>query len=186
MKETETSESIHASSGTTVTAKPQKPLFKRWWFWTIIVVIAISIIGGRGSGSTSTAPATDTSSKVSTASNDNASANSVPTKEVPSIPTEYLNALAQAETYSSQMHMSKKGLYAQLTSEYGGQFPADAAQYAVDNVNADWNANALAQAKDYQATMNMSKNAVYDQLISEYGGQFTADEAQYAVDHLDD
>lgn len=31
--------------------------------------------------------------------------------------------------------MSKKGIYDQLTSEYGEAFPADAAQYAVDNLD---------------------------------------------------
>ena len=81
--------------------------------------------------------------------------------------------------------MSKAGLYDQLTSEYGGQFTAAAAQYAVDNIKADWKANALAQAKEYQDTMSMSPAAIYDQLISEYGGQFTKEEAQYAIDHLE-
>lgn len=98
---------------------------------------------------------------------------------------EYQNALRKAETYSKTMHMSKKAIYNQLTSEYGESF-ADAAQYAIDNLNADYKANALAKAKTYQQTMSMSKNAIYDQLVSEYGEQFTAEEAQYAIDHLDD
>lgn len=100
--------------------------------------------------------------------------------------TEYINALAKAEMYSKTMFMSKQGIYDQLTSEYGEKFPADAAQYAIDNMTADWNANALQKAKTYQKTMSMSKSAVYDQLISEYGEKFTKEEAQYAIDHLDD
>ena len=99
---------------------------------------------------------------------------------------EYINALKKAESYSRTMHMSKKAIYDQLTSEYGEQFPAEAAQYAIDNMTADWNANALEKAKSYQNTMHMSKSAIYDQLISEYGEQFTTEEAQYAIDHLDD
>lgn len=99
---------------------------------------------------------------------------------------EYTNALKKAESYSKNLHMSKKAIYDQLTSEYGEQFPADAAQYAIDNIIADWNANALAKAKSYQNTLHMSKSAIYDQLISEYGEQFTKAEAQYAIDHLDD
>jgi len=99
---------------------------------------------------------------------------------------EYKNALAQAETYSEMMNMSKDAIYDQLVSKYGGQFEKEAAQYAIDNIIADWNENALAQAKTYQETLNMSKNAIYDQLISKYGGQFTKSEAQYAIDHLDD
>lgn len=81
--------------------------------------------------------------------------------------------------------MSKAAIYDQLVSEYGGQFEADAAQYAIDNIEADWNANALASAKSYQETLHMSKADIYDQLISEYGGQFTEEEAQYAIDNLE-
>ncbi|MGN0034216.1 MAG: Ltp family lipoprotein [Coriobacteriales bacterium] len=95
------------------------------------------------------------------------------------------NALNKATSYANTMHMSKKGVYDQLTSEYGEGFPASAAQYAVDNVQADWNANALYKAKSYQDTMHMSRSRIYDQLTSEYGEQFTPDEAQYAIDHLD-
>ena len=81
--------------------------------------------------------------------------------------------------------MSKQAIYDQLTSEYGEQFSEDAAQYAIDNMEADWKANALEKAKDYQENMNMSKNAIYDQLTSEYGEKFTAEEAQYAIDNLE-
>lgn len=78
-------------------------------------------------------------------------------------------------------------IYEQLTSPYGEQFPADAAQYAIDNMTGvDWNANALAKAKDYYYTFSMSKSGVYEQLVSEYGEQFTESEAQYAIDHLED
>lgn len=80
--------------------------------------------------------------------------------------------------------MSKLGIYDQLTSEYGGQFTAEAAQYAIDNVQADWNANALASAKFYQDSMAMSPAAIHDQLTSEYGGQFTVEEADYAIANL--
>ena len=45
------------------------------------------------------------------------------------------------------MHLSKQGIYDQLTSEYGEKFTEDEAEYAVDNVDADWNENALAKAK---------------------------------------
>lgn len=80
--------------------------------------------------------------------------------------------------------MSKAGIYDQLTSEYGEKFSPEAAQYAVDNMTADWNANALAKAKSYQDTMNMSPAAIQDQLTSEYGEQFTPEQAAYAVANL--
>ena len=96
------------------------------------------------------------------------------------------NALKKAESYSNTMHMSKNGIYKQLTSEYGEGFTKEEAQYAIDNMKADWKANALAKAKSYQESMSMSKSAIYKQLTSEYGEGFTAEEAQYAIDHLDD
>lgn len=99
--------------------------------------------------------------------------------------TEYKNALKKAESYSDMMHMSKQGIYEQLTSEYGEKFPADAAQYAIDNMSANWKENALKKAKSYQESMSMSKSAIYDQLISQYGEKFTKEEAQYAIDNLD-
>ena len=84
------------------------------------------------------------------------------------------------------MHMSKQGIYDQLTSEYGDQFDVETAQYAIDNIKGDYLEAALKSAKNYQETMNMSKDAIYDQLTSEYGEKFTAEEAQYAIDNLDE
>ncbi len=107
-------------------------------------------------------------------------------KQEPDVPAEYKSALAKADSYANTQHMSKKGLYDQLTSEYGEQFSKEAAQYAVDNVETDWNANALAKAKSYQETQNMSPAAIRDQLVSEYGEQFTAAQADYAIKHLND
>ena len=98
--------------------------------------------------------------------------------------TEEKNALKKAESYSKTMHMSKQGIYNQLTSSVEG-FTKEAAQYAIDNIDADWNANALAKAKSYQQTMSMSKQGVYNQLTSTVEG-FTKEQAQYAIDHLDD
>lgn len=104
----------------------------------------------------------------------------------PALSHEYRNALESARVYSEMMNMSKKGIYDQLISEYGDKFPKDAAQYAIDNLDADWKKNALESAKTYSDEMHMSRQDIYDQLISEYGDQFTAEEAQYAIDHLYD
>jgi len=104
--------------------------------------------------------------------------------ETPTVPTDYVSALAQATLYSETLHLSKAGIYDQLVSEYGGKFAPEAAQYAIDNVQADWNANALATAKQYQETMSMSSEAIRDQLTSVYGSKFTPEEADYAVANL--
>lgn len=100
------------------------------------------------------------------------------------MPAEYRAALNKALEYANTMHMSKKGVYRQLTSDYGEKFTPEAAQYAVDNVRADWNANALAKAREYQSTMNMSPARIHDQLTSSYGEKFTEAEADYAIQHL--
>jgi hypothetical protein len=106
--------------------------------------------------------------------------------EVADVPPEYKSALRSGESYSELMHMSKAGIYGQLTSEYGDQFTPEAAQYAIDNMVADWNANALASAKSYQDLMAMSPAAIHDQLTSEYGDKFSPEEADYAILHLND
>lgn len=97
--------------------------------------------------------------------------------------TEEKNALKKAETYSDTLHMSKQGIYNQLTSSVEG-FTKEAAQYAIDNIEADWNKNALEKAKSYQTSMSMSSKAIYNQLTSSVEG-FTKSEAQYAIDNLD-
>ena len=83
------------------------------------------------------------------------------------------------------MHMSKQGIYDQLTSEYGEDFSKEAAQYAIDNLEADFKKNALEKARTYQESMAMSPNAIKEQLISEYGEKFTEEEAEYAIEHLE-
>ncbi|TDW28942.1 Ltp family lipoprotein [Cryobacterium psychrophilum] len=109
-----------------------------------------------------------------------------PEPVAPAVPAEYSSALVKATSYSKNMNMSKSGLYGQLTSEYGERFSPEAAQYGVDNVQADWNANALAKAKSYQENMAMSPESIREQLTSEYGEQFTAEEADFAIQHLND
>lgn len=181
----------------------KKPVYKKWWFWVIIVLAIVVVSGSFGSKDNKDNKENDKKSVTSTEKTPTKEAIKKETEkstEAPkesttekitekadsdNVPREYLNALEKAEIYSEHMHMSKKGIYDQLTSEYGEDFPEDAAQYAIDNIEADWNANALEKAKIYYEDMNMSKNAVYDQLTSEYGEQFTESEAQYAIDHLD-
>ena len=78
-----------------------------------------------------------------------------------------------------------KAIYDQLVSEYGENFPEEAAQYAIDNIEYDWKNNALESARSYQDLMDMSHAAIYDQLISDYGDKFTEEEAAYAVENLE-
>lgn len=157
----------------------------------ILIIFAIGVIGNAIGGND-----TKTISNNSSSVNVNAIQESKSTVDLEvetnnqanttTIPAEYKSALNKANSYANSMHMSKQGVYDQLVSEYGEKFSAPAAQYAIDNVKADWNANALVQAKTYQNSMNMSPASIYDQLISEYGEQFTQAEADYAIQHLND
>lgn len=95
-------------------------------------------------------------------------------------------ALNSAETYSDMMHMSKAGIYDQLTSSAGDKYPSDAAQYAVDNLETDYEENALKSAENYIDMMDMSDDELYNQLTSDAGDKFTEEEAQYAIDNIED
>lgn len=157
---------------------------------TVLAFIAIGIISsamGKSSGD-KTSPQTEAA--IKTIATDNANGNTEPTSvevssENTSIPSEYKSALKKAKTYGDVMHMSKGGIYNQLISEYGEKFSIEAAQYAVDNSEIDYNKNALNKAETYSQTMSMSKKGIYDQLVSENGEKFTPEEAQYAIDHIE-
>jgi hypothetical protein len=165
--------------------KASRPWFKKKRFLLPLIIVAIIIISsianaGKDKPSTTAAPSADASAAASAAP---APAKSTAPAE-PAVPTEYKSALKKAESYSETMHMSKAGIYQQLTSEFGEKFSPKAAQYAVDNLKADYNANALAKAKSYQETMSMSPEAIRQQLTSASGEKFTPAEADYAVKNL--
>lgn len=162
------SKKIVDENGNTYVQK--KPFYKRVWFW-IVVVILVLIVGGSIGGSKSN----DDTLKTSTSKSSSAK---------PKGTAQQLAALASAKNYATTMHMSKQGIYDQLTSQAGEKFDTADAQFAIDHVQADWNKNALEAAKNYRKTMNMSNDGIKQQLTSSAGDKFTDAEAQYAVDNL--
>lgn len=175
-------------------AKNKKPIYKRPWFVVIAFFVIVGAIRGLGNDdSTKTNSGTTGTGQEISQNQNKVEEKKVEEKKVEekvekkvedNVPTEYKSALRKAKSYADTMSMSKAGIYDQLTSEYGEKFTAEAAQYAIDNVQVDWKKNALEKAKSYQETMSMSPSAIYDQLISEHGEKFTAEEAKYAVDNL--
>ncbi|WP_237558267.1 MULTISPECIES: Ltp family lipoprotein [Erysipelothrix] len=105
-------------------------------------------------------------------------------KEKESVSVEFKNALIKGQQYADRMNMSERAIYDQLVSEYGENFPEDAAQYAIENIKADYNNNALEKAKTYQSRMSMSRDSIWEQLVSEHGENFTEDQANYALENL--
>ena len=154
----------------------------------ISVFFAVMFIFSDGSKESKNVETKNTNAEVETAvetKDTNAEKETTKTNEdkvEDNVPTEYKNALKTAKSYDKTSHMSKQGLYDQLISEFE-QFTPEEAQYAVDNVNANWKENALKTAKDYQEYGDMSTSAIYDQLTCEFE-QFTPEEAQYAIDNL--
>ncbi|MDK7742645.1 Ltp family lipoprotein [Helcobacillus massiliensis] len=106
-------------------------------------------------------------------------------KKQDDVPVEHRNALRSAQNYLDVMPMSKQALFDQLTSEHADKFSKEAAQYAIDNIDADWKENAAKEAKIYQDELAMSRDAIYELLVSEYDGKYTPEEAKYGVDQLD-
>ena len=162
------------------------------WHKTVKIIISVLVVAiaifSNGSEESKNVETKDTNAEVETTvetKDTNVEKETTKTdkdKTEDNVPTEYKNALKTAKSYDKTSHMSKQGLYDQLTSEFE-QFTPEAAQYAIDNVNADWKENALKTAKSYQEYADMSTSAIYDQLISEFE-QFTPEEAQYAIDNL--
>lgn len=100
----------------------------------------------------------------------------------------YDEAYRSAKDYLDSSPFSKKGLIAQLSSKYGGQFTEKQATKAVNklekNKEVDWKEQAVQAAKDYLDFSAFSRNELISQLSSEYGSQFTKEEATYAADKV--
>lgn len=84
-------------------------------------------------------------------------------------------AVMSAQAYVDTLGFSKDGLIEQLKFE---KFSQADAEYAAENVNADWNAEAVESAEGYMDLGGFSRASLIDQLIFE---QFTPEQAEYAV-----
>ncbi|MDN4473803.1 Ltp family lipoprotein [Demequina zhanjiangensis] len=94
-------------------------------------------------------------------------------------------AVEAAQSYLDYSAFSRAGLKGQLTSEYGEQFIAQRAEYAInyleENGLVDWNAEAVESAESYLAYSSFSRAELIRQLTSKYGEEFTQAQAEYAV-----
>lgn len=119
------------SSGSTPETSRKKSLWTRWWMIAIYVVLGIGIIAALANGGDdnaspagSSTPSASEKPKSQTNEGEKSSASTKPDQPTEKkIPTEYKSALRSAEVYSETMHMSKAGIYDQLTSEHGENSP---------------------------------------------------------------
>lgn len=144
-------------------------------------LIASSLLLAACGGTEETAK--KTSKKVEEVSKTTADTTKESTKEHKAPNGEAEKALNKAKTYSDIMFMSKKGIYNQLISQAGDKFKPEDAQWAVDNLKANYKKNALEKAKQYSEQQNMSKDAIKQQLTSQFDA-FTEAETQYAIKNL--
>ena len=95
-------------------------------------------------------------------------------------------ALETAELYA-QLDLSKAMIYDKLTRGPGnlftnyGRFTEEAAQYAVDHLECDWNENAVGMAEAIDSFENYSEATMRDELVGQ--GGFTEESADYAIEH---
>lgn len=71
-----------------------------------------------------------------------------------------------------------------MSSSAGDGYPKKDAEFAVNHVDADWNAEAVEAAEAYLETGRFSRQGLIDQLSSSAGDQFTEKQAVYAVDQV--
>src|SRR5699024_8102996 len=112
----------------------------------IVLVLIGSIVGGGDSDSNeaTTTESTTTESSSNESAEEKSTSESSESEES-DIPREYKNALKKAESYlGSAFHFSETGLRGQLEYE---EFPQDAIDYAMENVEADYNEQAEKAAK---------------------------------------
>ncbi len=95
-----------------------------------------------------------------------------------------MNALRSAEDYLSFKGFSKAGLIEQLSSEYGEGYEKADAEWAVEQLDVNWNEQAVRVAQDYLDMKGFSRSGLIEQLSSEYGEQFTVKQANYAADEV--
>jgi Host cell surface-exposed lipoprotein len=169
-------------------AKAKKPIYKRWWAIALAAAFVIGGISQAMGGGDDAQPVADksaASAPVKEKSEPNAEEAPAPKpKPVPPKPTMTVaqkEALEAAESYLESGHFSKKGLFDQLTSEYGEGFAKKDVTFALNHVKADYNAEAREAAESYLDSGHFSHNSLMDQLTSEYGAQFTKAQAAQAV-----
>lgn len=102
------------------------------------------------------------------------------------VPLEYTDALNQAAAHLADTPTSKQAEYNYLISENGGYYSPEAAQYAVDNVDADWQQNAVDLARMYRDDQGFDADLIYQMLTApDFAlGGFTDAQAQYALETM--
>jgi hypothetical protein len=160
---------------------PKKGWFRRHPILAVVLtLIVLAIIGSAISNG-------NNSGSSGVVANDPTAA--APTPSAPSgsdLTTEQQQAVQAARNYLSLgTGFSRAGLIQQLSSSAGSGFPRDAAIFAVDYLNIDWDEQAVESAKNYMSLgTGFSRAGLIQQLSSSAGSGFTHAQAVYAADQV--
>jgi hypothetical protein len=124
---------------------------------------------------------TDTTAPPTTTEAPTTTAPPTTTTTAPPEDPQVTNARRSAQSYLDMVGFSRQGLIDQLSSEYGDQYPVEAATAAVDSLNVDWNAEAVEAAESYLEMSGFSHAGLVEQLSSPYGDQFTREQAEHGA-----
>ncbi|GAB3079174.1 Ltp family lipoprotein [Nocardioides zeae] len=176
----------------------KKPWFKRKLVWGIAAVVLVggAAAGGSGTGNSGkdddekpvAAEASSPSPDASPVDVETPAASESPAQAAapepapepepepePELTVGQENAVRSAESYLDFAPFSRSGLIDQL--EFEGYETAEA-EYAVDNIDVDWNDEAAEAAEGYLDMMGFSRSGLIEQLQFE---GYTAEQAAFGV-----
>lgn len=143
---------------------------------SLLLVLGIILVGCSGDGDSVTEKIEERTETTNAAIQDVVEEVSTPAE--PDVSMEFKSALGSANNYIDMMAFSEAGLRTQLEFE---KFPADAIDYAITNVDVDWNFEAVESAENYISTMAFSTPGLKNQLEFEH---FTQEQIDYALNNI--
>jgi len=169
-------------------AETKKTIWKRWYMVVLYVFVGLMIIGALLPDSNNSQTNTNSNVNVQPTGNvvnqQNTETITTPTT-TPAVEEQSdkatlgeRNALKSAQSYLKYSGFSEKGLEDQL--DYEGYTSLEI-NYAINNVEVDWNEEAYESAESYLKYSSFSKQELHDQL--EYEG-FTESQIQYALEQV--
>jgi hypothetical protein len=141
------------------------------------VALVVAVSSSNSDSASTTGAASENASLVSQ-SEKPAAQEKPAAEEKPEMTSGQQNAIESAESYLDGQAFSKRGLIAQLKFE---DYSLADATFAVNHVDADWNAEAVESAESYLDGQSFSKSGLIEQLKFE---KFTSAQAQYAADKV--
>ena len=173
----------------------EQPKSKGGWLTWVVVVVAVLFLVGMcavlvgdddeaateapfttGEPAAPVAPAADPDPLTESGQEPVSAPDAAPAPESEAdVPREFQNAVRSANQYLNYTSFSRQGLIDQLLFE---NYSHEAAQFAVDTVDADWNEQAAKKAQEYLDFSSFSQQGLVDQLIFE---GFTPEQAEFGV-----